>query len=86
MATWDKEAEIKFIQLIEKIPIFLRGIAQEKIQKKAETLMTTDNRTKITEKDMIDAFFSETPFGFHGPMKNDMISVGIDYTKYGYDK
>ncbi|MCB9771885.1 MAG: DUF2621 family protein [Candidatus Omnitrophica bacterium] len=86
MVTWDKDTEIKFAQLIEKIPVFLRGIAQEKILKKAETLATTDNRTEITKKDMIDAFFTETPFGFHGPMKNDMISVGIDYTKYGYDK
>ena len=81
---WDKATEKKFKQLIERIPVFLRGIAEEKVSKKAETLAQKENRSEITEKDMVDAFFAETPFGFHGPMKNDMKDVDIDYTKYGY--
>lgn len=86
MATWDKATEIKFNQLLEKIPVFMRAIAAEKITKKAQALANADGRTSINEKDMVDAFFSETPFGFHGPMKNDMNAVEIDYTKYGYEK
>jgi len=84
--TWDKPTEAKFIQLIDKVPIFLRDLAKEKISKKAEGLVTKDNRRVISEKDLVDAFFTETPFGFHGPMKTDMTAVGINYTKYGYDK
>ena len=84
--SWEKSAEIKFKQMIEKVPHFLRGIAEEKVSKKAETLAQKDNRNEITEKDLIDAFFAETPFGFHGPMKTDMEALGLDYTKYGYDK
>ena len=83
---WDKLTEEKFKQLIEKVPVFLRGIAQEKVSKRAERFARENNRTEICEKDMVDAFFSETPFGFHGPMKTDMESVGIDYRKYGYQK
>lgn len=84
--TWDLEARKKFEQIIAKIPVFLRNIAEKRVSQKAETLTRKDNRTIVSEKDFVDAFFSETPFGFHGPMKNDMNDLGIDYTKYGYSK
>ena len=86
MLLWDQPTEEKFKQLIEKIPVFMRGIATEKVEKKAQNLAAIAQRNQINEKDMVDAFFSETPFGFHGPMKSDMDAVGIDYTKYGYNK
>ena len=83
---WDKTTEEKFLQMIEKIPIFLRGIAKEKVSKKAESIVGKENRREVCEKDMVDAFFSETPFGFHGPMKSDMEELGINYTQYGHGK
>ena len=84
--TWDKTTEKKFQDMIAKIPIFLRGIAQDKVAKRAESIVRKDNRSEVSEKDMVDAFFAETPFGFHGPMKCDMEDLGIDYMKYGYGK
>ncbi len=84
--TWDKAAEEKFKLMTGKIPIFLRGIAQKKVFEKAENIVKSENRLEVTEKDMVDAFFAETPFGFHGPMKLDMEEFGIDYTKYGYKR
>ena len=81
---WNKDVEAKFKQLIGKVPVFLRGIAEEKVSKKAMSLTQKENRTEVSEKDMVDAFFTETPFGFHGPMKKDMQSVGVDYMKYGH--
>ena len=86
LITWEKSTEEKFRQLIEKVPIFLRELAKDKVSKKAEDLVKRTSRSVIEEKDLVDAFFMETPFGFHGPMKTDMTAVGIDYTKYGYDK
>ena len=83
---WDKNAQEKFQQMIAKIPIFLRGIAEKKVSQKAESITRQENRREVTEKDMVDAFFSETPFGFHGPMKSDMEELGIDYIKYGHGK
>ena len=58
----------------------------KKVFQKAVDLAEKNNRTVVTEKDLVDAFFAETPFGFHGPMKNDMESLQIDYLKYGYPK
>jgi len=81
---WEKSVEEKFKRLLEKVPVFLRGMAEEKVSRKAESLAGKEGRPQVTEKDMVDAFFAETPFGFHGPMKNDMKDLGIDYTKYGH--
>ena len=83
---WDKTTEEKFLQMIGKIPIFLRGIAKEKVSKKAESIVGKENRTEVCEKDMVDAFFAETPAGFVPAMKSGMQELGIDYTKYGYEK
>ena len=83
---WQKETQEKFDQMIEKIPFFLRGMAKDKVSKRAEILAQKENRAEVSGKDMVDAFFAETPFGFHGPMKTDMTSLGIDYAKYGYEK
>lgn len=84
--SWDKNAAEKFQRMIAKIPIFLRGIAEKKVSQKAESIARRENRSEVIEKDMIDAFFSETPFGFHGPMKSDMEELGIDYKKYGHGR
>jgi len=81
---WDESTQQQFEQLIAKIPVFLRSMAKEKVSKRAETIVRDDNRTVIGEKDMVDAFFIETPFGFHGPLKTDMEEIQIDYTKYGH--
>lgn len=81
---WEQDTLAKFEQLIGKVPVFLREIARDKVTKKAESLVVKEGRGEITEKDMVDAFFAETPFGFHGPMKNDMQECGIDYTSYGH--
>ena len=83
---WEKNAQEKFQQMIAKVPVFLRGIAQKKVSQKAESIVRQENRREVIEKDMIDAFFLETPFGFHGPMKSDMEALGIDYRQYGHGK
>ena len=83
---WEANAKNGFDQIIAKVPVFMRNIAQEKVSQKAEAIVLKDNRTNVTEHDMVNAFFEATPFGFHGPLKNDMQSLGIDYTKYGHEK
>jgi len=85
-ASWDKDSGEKFQKLLEQIPEMIRGIAEARVSKKAASIVQADNRTVINEKDMVDAFFAETPGGFLGPMKCGMEELGIDYTKYGYSK
>ena len=84
--SWEQTAQEKFKRMIEKIPIFLRPIAEKTVFEKAENIVRKDNRLEVTEKDMVDAFFAATPFGFHGPMKCDMENIGIDYKQYGYKR
>jgi len=83
---WDPAVQSKFHQMLDKIPPFLRPVAEGKVQKKAQALAVKANNREVTEENLIQAFFDETPFGFHGPMKTDMMAVGLDYTKYGYAK
>ena len=54
--SWDEQTQQQFEQLIAKIPVFLRGMAKEKVSKKAQSIVRNDNRTVISEKDMVDAF------------------------------
>ena len=82
--TWDKTAEEQFLKILEQIPAMIRPIAELRVSKKAESIIRGANRSEITEKDMVEAFFAETPAGFVPAMKNSMNELGIDYTKYGY--
>jgi len=81
---WDKTAKENFEVILAKIPVFLRSIADKKVSHRAEMNARSDNRSEVSQKDVVDAFFMETPFGFHGPMKIDMEELGIDYEKYGH--
>jgi len=81
---WDQKARESFEGIIAKIPVFLRDIAKKKVAQRAESTARSENRIDVSQKDVVDAFFKETPFGFHGPMKMDMEALGIDYKKYGY--
>lgn len=83
---WEKETQEKFRKLIAKMPFVMRGIAEKKVSDKAEALAHAANKEEIGEKEMVDAFFAETPFGFQGLMKNDLKELGIDYTQYGYSQ
>ncbi len=83
---WEKQAKDNFEAILAKIPVFLRPIAATKVSQKAEKNARSENRQSVSQKDVVDAFFMETPFGFHGPMKMDMDALGIDYKQYGYSQ
>ena len=84
--TWEKTTEEKFRKLLEQIPDLIRGIAEIRVTKKVESIIRQENRFEVTEKDLVDALFSETPPGFVPAMKQSMDELGIDYTKFGYEK
>jgi hypothetical protein len=83
---WNSDAQEKFNQMIDKVPVFLREVAKKQVAEKAETFAKNENRGQVLEKDMVNAFFEVTPFGFHGPMKTDMETIGIDYARYGHKR
>ena len=82
--TWDVASQANFQKLLEQIPDMIRGIAEARVSKKAQAIVREARRTVINEKDMIDAFFAETPGGFIPAMKSGMEELGIDYKKYGH--
>jgi hypothetical protein len=81
---WDKPTEEKLFKILEQIPDMIRGIAEARVCRKAEDIVRAQNRSVIMEKDMVDAFFAETPGGFMPLMKNSMRELGIDYAQYGH--
>ena len=83
---WNEEAKEKFKFLVGKMPVFLQSMAEQRVSERALDLAQKAHHSEITEKDMVDAFFTETPFGFQGLMKNDLTEAGINYTQYGYTK
>ena len=82
--SWDKATQENFQKLLLQIPELIRGIAEIRVSKKAESIINEENRNVILEKDMVDAFFAETPSGFIPAMKNSMVELNIDYGKYGH--
>lgn len=83
MISWEPKAKDLFDQLIAEVPVFMRTIAHDKVLQQITHIAKT-SRGEVTVKDVVDAFFIATPFGFHGPLKSDMQKLGVDYTKYGY--
>ena len=81
---WEKETRENFDKIINKVPVFMRDVAKTKVSSCAERFAQNNDHSQVTEKDLVDAFFKETPFGFHGPLKTDMHEIGIDFTKYGH--
>ena len=84
--SWEKTTKETFDKMIEKTPIWIREMAKDKVSKRAELIVQESNRKEVTEKDVVDAFFKETPGGFWGPLKVDMEAIGLDYQKYGYER
>jgi len=83
--TWDKATQGKFEIILKEIPALIRGIAETRVSKKAENIVKEDSRLIIEEKDMVAAFFAETPPGFVGAMKESMETLKINYAQYGYE-
>jgi hypothetical protein len=82
--TWDKAAEEKFLVILKQIPDMIRGIAENRVNNKAQAIVREDNRQLIEEKDMVAAFFAETPPAFKNAMVKSMDELEIDYKGYGY--
>lgn len=83
---WEEDAAAKFQEMLKKMPIFARPMAERPVARKAEELTVADGQSAVTVRYLIDAFFEVTPFGFHGPMMTDMEAVGLDYRSCGHPR
>ncbi len=80
--TWETSAHDKYNRMLNLIPIFHRGIAQEVVNKKAEMNAQARGSKQVEEVDIISAFTSEVPKAFYSLMIRIMHEVGFDYKKY----
>lgn len=83
---WDNTTQDKFKQMISKMPIFHRRIAEEAAVKKALENAAKRNARLVEEEDVVNAFFSEVPKQFYSLMIRLLEDVGFDYRKYGFPK
>ena len=75
---WEAKAEKKFKQLILKLPIFHRHIAEQVVIKKAEELATQRGSQQIEEPDLSQAFRSEVPEVFKSYLDGLLKEVNLD--------
>ena len=76
---WEPTALAKYNRMLNLIPIFHRGIAQEVVNKKAEQNAQQRASTQVEEKDIVAAFTTEVPKAFYSLMIRIMDEVGLHY-------
>lgn len=86
MMEWDNAAQEKFRLAISRMPVFHRRIAEEATTKKALENAANRKADKVSEADVIAAFFSEVPKPFYSLMIRLLEDVGFDYRKYGFPR
>lgn len=80
---WEKNAHEKFNRMLNLIPVFHRGIAQEVVNKKAEQNAISRKSFQVEEVDIVSAFASEVPKAFYSLMVRIMVDVGFDCRTLG---
>ena len=79
---WESEAKAKFTQMIHRIPLFHRSLAEHVVYKKAQLNAQERKASQVEESDIVRAFFSEVPAAFYSLMIRLLEEVGFDYRKY----
>lgn len=83
---WQPQTQEKFRQVISRLPIFHRRIAESAVNRKAEENASLRNVSQVEEQDVIAAFFSDVPPPFYSMMIRLLDEAGFDYKKYGFPK
>lgn len=83
---WNEGVLKKFNQMIAKMPLFHRRIAEDLTKNKAEANARERNSHLVEEKDVVKAFFSEVPKPFYSLMIRLLDSVGFNYKEYAAKK
>ena len=81
---WEKQAFSKYQTMISKIPLFHREIAKTVVDKKAVLNARERGAEYVTERDIVNAFFSEVPKAFYSLMIRLLDEVGFYYEESGY--
>jgi hypothetical protein len=83
---WEKTALEKYNNMIRRIPLFHREIADQVVRKKAALNARARASALVEECDILHAFFSEVPKAFYSLMVRLFEEVGFDYHPYDPDR
>ncbi len=73
---WDAFAREVFEKVLSEVPALLRPIARKAVGKKAQ-IAASRGSGKVVSRDVRDAFLSETPRPFQGPMREALKRLGL---------
>jgi hypothetical protein len=74
---WGADAKAAFDKLLSNVPVLLRPIAKRAAARKAESLARERGADAVDTACIRDAFLSETPGPFQGPMKETLRKLGL---------
>lgn len=83
---WQKSIEEKFNNVVKKIAIFHRSIADAVVREKVQEYAGERGAAQVEEQDVVKAMFNYTPEQFFSRMKKLLDEEGIEYKKYGFGK
>jgi len=78
---WNNDVKQKYDLMLEKIPIFHKGITDEIVKQKAPQLAEARGSDIVEEADVVEAFITEVPKCFYSMMIRLMDEVGFDHSK-----
>jgi hypothetical protein len=79
---WNPDVEKKFNEIVSKMPLFHRRIAESLVKERAELIAQENSRPEVSEAELVQAFFQEVPPAFKEMMKKLLAEMGIEYQKY----
>ncbi|NFA43474.1 radical SAM family heme chaperone HemW [Clostridium botulinum] len=79
---WENGIKELFEKLLERKPVFIRNKARIDISNIAANLAQHENRTIITEKDVVLAALKDTPAPFRPTAINGFKKLGVNVEKY----
>jgi len=78
---WEENSKKKFDEMINKMPLFHREIANQVVTKKAISNAKERKSETVEEGDIVRAFLTEVPKAFYSLMIKLMDNVGFDHNK-----
>ena len=79
---WESNANKKYKNMIQRIPLFHREIAKKVVEKQATQNAISRGSNVVEECDILRAFFSEVPKAFYSLMIRLFEEVGFNYHEY----
>lgn len=79
---WNPDVEKKFREIVSKMPLFHRRIAENLVKERAELIAQERNKAEVSEEELVQAFFQEVPPAFKEMMKKLLGEMGVAYGKY----